>query len=197
MEVAMADKSLGLPLCVHVPADDWAYAQRRQAYLEAVLVQVLNDRGSIREWYDAAELAGLLLPGLPHSKAGITRVAGNRGWPRREESGRGGIRFLYHYSSFPARAFDALISRIVDVPPPPADAPPVPETPPAAQPAIPVENTAPPWVLPFMRLLRGDAGGNLASAWAALPDHLPQGVDCPTQEDAAVILVNWGLVPDC
>ncbi|MEO5338633.1 MAG: hypothetical protein H7841_17370, partial [Magnetospirillum sp. WYHS-4] len=68
---------------VHVDADEWAYLKRRALYLEAVLVQVLADRDRVQEWYEAAELAAMGLPGLPRTKAGLTRLAGAAGWKRR------------------------------------------------------------------------------------------------------------------
>lgn len=190
----MSTTNDGFQFTVPVSADAWAYAQRRLTYLEAVLVQILNDRGRIQEWYDARELAELRLPGLPGSKAGITRVAGSRNWNRREVSGKGGTRYQYHYASFPARAFDALIARILNVDPPSEDAPPVPDIP-VPEPELKDTNgnTAPPWVLPFMRLLKGEAHGDLSIAWTALPDCVPSGVDIPTQEEAATIIMDWGL----
>jgi hypothetical protein len=189
--------SEGFSLMVHVPADEWAYCRRRVAYLEAVLIQVLKDRERIQEWYDAAELASLRLPGLPTTKAGITRMARGAGWRCRTTTGRGGPRFQYHYTSFPARAFDALVGLILQLAEPAGegDMPPVPEIEPAPIPA-PAEpdNTAPPWVLPFMRLLRGGADGDISAAWRALPTCLPAGVVLPTQEEAAETLIRLGLV---
>ena len=193
----MTNLSDGFPLMVHVSADEWAYAKRRTAYLEAVLVQVLQDRERVQEWYDAAELIRIGLPGLPATKAGITRTARASGWKKREVNGRGGIRYQYHYTSFPSRAFDALISRILDVPEPSpeADFPPVPEIEPALAeaPKPNPANAAPAWVLPFMRLLKGGAKGDLGAAWAALPDHVPRGVRIPSKEEAATVIMRWGL----
>jgi len=184
----------GFEFTVPVSADEWAYAQRRLTYLEAVLVQVLNDRGRIQEWYDAKELVSLRLPGLPTTKAGITRTAGSRNWKRREVTAQGGKRFQYHYANFPARAFDALISRILNVDPPAEDAPAMPEiAPPPVLPEPSTVNTAPPWVLPFMRLLKGGADGNISIAWQALPHYLPDGIDMPTKEEAADVIVQFGL----
>ena len=184
------------PLMVHVAADEWAYAKRRAEYLEAVLVQVLQDRERIREWYGAAELLAFGLPGLPKTKAGVTRLANAGGWLRREVACQGGTRFEYHYSSLPARAFDALIARILNVPAPgpEANTPPVPEIEPAAVPDAKPDNTAPPWVLPFMRLLKGGANGNITAAWLELPRHLPAGVQLPTREEAAETIARLGLI---
>lgn len=192
----MTNRMEMFPLMVHVPADEWAYARRRAKYLEAVLVQVLQDRERIREWYGAGEMLAFGLPGLPKTKAGITRLAGAGGWLRREAACQGGVRFEYHYSSLPARAFDALIARIlnVPVPAPEADTPPVPEIEPTAAREREPDNTAPPWVLPFMRLLKGGANGDITTAWLELPRHLPAGVQLPTREEAAETIAHLGLI---
>lgn len=181
-----------LPLTVHVPAEEWAYAQRRLTWLETLLLRVVRDRGRMQEWYDAAELAALRLPGLPPSRTGIAQKAGREGWPRQDRARR---RIAFHVSALPARAFDALVARMLDLPPldpDPAElfglpAAPVPETP------LP-PNAAPSWVLPLMRILRGEAQGDLASAWRALPAHLPAGTALPDAEEAAKVLVALGLV---
>ncbi|WP_275789669.1 DNA-binding protein [Pararhizobium gei] len=184
-----------LELTVNVSASEWAYAQRRLTYLETLLLRIVRDKAHIQEWYDAAELAALRLPGLPDSKTGITRKATMGNWRRRTLKDRKGRRYVYHASSFPARAFDALIARLLDLPPVDADmdgvfALPV-ETPPQ-HPPMP-ENTAPVWVLPLMRLMKGEANGNLGRAWQALPAHLPKGIALPSVREAAEILVNLGL----
>lgn len=193
----MNDRTGGFSLKVHVPAEEWAYVNRRMTYLEAVLVQVLRGRDRIQEWYEAADLAALRLPGVPTSKNAVTRAAKAGGWLRREVTGLGGVRYQYHCTSLPARAFDALVGRILDVSGAPG-APiqtPVPEIEPAPAPEEPQEdNTAPPWVLPFMRLLKGGAQGDLAAAWKALPEHLPPNVVLPTREEAAETIVRLGLL---
>lgn len=183
-----------LPLTVHVPAADWAYAQRRLTWLETLLLRVVRDRGRMQEWYDAAELAALRLPGLPLSRGGIALKAGREGWPRRKVKGHGRRRVAFHVSALPSRAFDALIARMLDLPPVEADTAELFDLPPAPAPNIPLpENAAPPWVLPLMRILRGEARGDLASAWRALPAHLPAGTVLPDAEDAAKVLVALGL----
>jgi len=184
----------GLTLTVQVPADEWAYVQRRTKYLEAVLLQVLKDETRIKEWFDAGEIAEMRLPGLPASKSGIARIAKAHNWRRYEVKGRGGKRYLYHYSSLPARAFDNLVGRITGFSMPEEDAEPVPEI----QPAPPVEtpepdNAAPSWVLPFMRLLKNEAKGDFEAAWQSLPAHLPKGVFLPSADDAAATLLRLGL----
>lgn len=54
-------------------------------------------------------------------------------------------------------------------------------------------NVTPVWLLPFWRLLRGDARGDYARAWKALPNHLPRGYRRPTVMECATILVDHGL----
>lgn len=180
-------------LAVHVPADDWAYCQRRLAWLETLLLRLVRDHENIQEWYDAAELAALRLPGLPASAAAIARKAGAHDWQRRRASR--GRRWLYHVASLPPRAFDALIARILDLPEPDAAIGPVPGLPPA--PRDPVADAeadiAPPWVLPLVRLMKGEARGDLGAAWLRLPHHVPQGTLLPTARQAAEVLVRLGL----
>lgn len=182
-------------LMVHVPAEEWALTRRRVTYLEAVLIQVFHSQERIREWFDAAQLVALQLPGLPGTKAGITRLANASGWRRREQRGRGGVRFQYHCTSLPERAFEALISLILDCPEAETEAvdqPMVPEIAPPPPSPLP-ENTAPPWVLPFMRLLKGGAQGDIGEAWRALPAFLPPGVTMPSEEEAAETIIQFGL----
>ncbi|MCW9034564.1 MAG: DNA-binding protein [Rhodospirillales bacterium] len=191
----MSNQDDGFSLMVHVPADEWAFVNRRLRYLEAVLIQVLQDRDRIQEWYDAAEIAALMLPGLPATKSGITRLANKAGWRRMAVPGRGGSRYQYHFASFPARAFDALIERILNIPTSKVNTTPVPEfyDQPEEQ-TTDSGNTAPPWLLPFMRLVKNDPHGDLSEAYKALPDQLPKGMDCPTLEEAAEVLVRFGIV---
>ena len=187
-------------LDVRVSADEWAFLKKRLSYLEAVLVQVLRDETRVQEWYDVSQIIGMRLPGLPTSKNGITRLASKNNWLRREVEGRGGRRFEYHYVSFPIRAFEALIKKIIDGP---RDYP-VQENVDSSEsiPEITLEpplrltkdNTAPPWVLPFMRLMKTEADGNLGKAWAHLPKHLPPGVDLPNETEAVKTLLRLGLV---
>lgn len=183
-----------LNLTIHVPADEWAFCQRRLTYLEALLLRIVRDKRKIQEWYDAAELAELRLPGLPHAKSAITRKATKENWERRQINSGSGKRHAYHVTNLPARAFDALIAGILDLPPMELetvnlfDLP----VPPAPIPAIP-ENTAPIWVLPLMRLMKGEAQGNLGKAWSALPQHMPRGTVLPSVQEAAEVLVKFGL----
>lgn len=176
-------------LTVQVPADEWAYNQRRLAYLEALLLRIVRDYKSLQEWYDTSELAALQLPGLPVTRQGIAQKARRENWPRRQVANR----VTFHVTALPARAFDALISRILDLPPLESvtddlfalPVPPVPEAP------LP-QNAAPPWVLPLMRLMKTE--GDWGRAWRALPDHLGEGIALPDVKDAARILVELKLM---
>lgn len=171
-----------LDLTVHVDADEWAYMKRRTVYLEALLLSIVRDRADIREWISAEELAAMRLPGLPLSASSITRKATAGRWLRRRDRNAKG-RYLYHLVYLPARAFDALLSRLLDVGDIEAD---------TLAPAVFADNAAPPWVLPLMRLMKS-GHGDLASAWRDLPAALPEGVALPTPEEAATILVRFGL----
>ncbi|MDR0807684.1 MAG: hypothetical protein LBE86_00900 [Gemmobacter sp.] len=176
-------------LTVHVPADEWAYCNRRLAYLEALLLRIVRERAAFQEWYDAAELEGLRLPGLPPARQAIARKAHKEGWPRI----RRGPRLAWHVTALPRRAFDALLARLIDLPeldartdglfalPPAPDLPPLPE------------DVAPPWILPLMRLMRSEARGDLARAWRCLPQHLPDGVTLPDVAEAAKVLATLKL----
>ncbi|MCA1972082.1 MAG: Mu transposase C-terminal domain-containing protein [Caenispirillum sp.] len=61
-----------------------------------------------REWYTAAELAALALPGLPASERGMRMRADRDGWLYRERQGRGGGR-EFHVSGLPAVAKTKLV----------------------------------------------------------------------------------------
>lgn len=182
-------------LTVSVPAEDWAYIQRRVKYLETLLVRIVRDTDKIREWFSAAELAAKSLPGLPPSAEAISRKASKERWRRRK--GRIGAKWfhLYHASSLPARTFDALVSRILDLPEIDAEVPPLPDIPDAPPPPyMPPALTAPPWVLPLMRIMRNETEGDITEAWALLPERLPPNIDLPDVEDAARIIVAFGLL---
>jgi len=64
--------------------------------------------GQVKEWFSAAELAGL--PGLPRAVQVINRNAQKKGWQARERQGRGGGR-EYHISSLPTEARVALAAK--------------------------------------------------------------------------------------
>ncbi len=176
-------------LTVQVPADEWAYSQRRLAWLETLLMRIVRDHRAMQEWYDTSELVALRLPGLPQSRQGIAQKARRENWPRRHI----GNRVTFHVTAPSARAFDALIARILDLPPIEADTEDLFTVPPAPVPDTPMpENAAPVWVLPLMRLMRTE--GNWGRAWRALPEHLPEGIQLPDVKDAAKILVQLKLM---
>lgn len=158
-----------LGLTVTVPADAWALAQRRLAFLEAVLSQILQDRGRVREWFTARELAALNLPGLSNNPATIGSLAFHRSWARREVRRGGRMVPVYHYASLPQPAFEAFIRQIVRLPDDDLDAPP----PPRAQ-----ATAEPQWVLPLMRIIKGGAG-SWQDAYRQLRPALPPGVPMP------------------
>lgn len=185
----------GLSLTVQVAADDWAAAQRRLAFLHAVIIQILRDEARLREWFSASELAALRLPGLPRTKAGVSRLAASQHWPRRSVPGRGGERFEYHVYALPERAFSTLLDRIMTAPPCVDDpAPHRPETPAAA--AEPIDagpNMAPPWMLPLMRLVKGGAVRSLDDLVSALPGALPRGAAMPSRDQVRDALASLGM----
>lgn len=175
-------------LTVQINASVWAYTQRRATYLEAMLIRVLRDEEQLQEWFSAEALASLKLPGLMVTAATITRKANAGRWRRKWEAGTKRHRYVYHVTCLPARAFDALISRLLNMPDIEEDH--LDDTEPVAEPAS-TAITAPPWVLPLMRLIK--SGSDLTTAWQELPDNLPEGVNLPSVEEAATVLVRFGL----
>ena len=176
-------------LTVQVPASEWAYAQRRARWLATLLLRVVRDRAELCEWYGAADLEALRLPGLPPSRQGIARKAAKEGWRRKPR----GQSLTYHVSSLPPRAFDALLSRIIDLPEIDTDTDGLFDLPAMPPPPDLPENTAPQWVLPLMRLMKGEARGDLGRAWRELPEHLPDGVILPDVREAAKVLASLRL----
>ena len=79
-----------------------------------------HDGNTAREWFTAAELAELALPGLPAEKRALNRWANDKGWAYRKDrcgellvrkrSGRGGGQ-EYHVSLLPGQARLALADR--------------------------------------------------------------------------------------
>ncbi len=182
-------------LTVPVPADEWNYAQRRLKYLEALLLRIVRDKDNIQEWFSAAELAGHLLPGLPSTIEGVSRKASKERWMKRKGKFQGAWLNAYHVTSLPSRAFDALVSHILNLPAIDAIVPILPNAPaPEPLPAGEPSNAAPPWVLPLMRIMKLETDGNLSQAWQKLPERLPPGVLLPTVDEAATILIHFGLV---
>lgn len=183
-------------LTVAVSADEWARAQRRIRYLEAALVQACRAQRQLKEWFTAAELLALRLPDLPTTRQGVVRRAHAEDWLCRIVAGRGGERYEFHFTNLPRKAFEEMIRRIVEPPSGMVDAPisdaPAPQVPvaPAAEPepvaAAPA--TAPPWVLPLMRLIRSDPSLPVDTAMAMLDLTLPEDGPHPTREEVAAIL---------
>lgn len=58
----------------------------------------------------------------------------------------------------------------------------------------PVSNVTPVWLLPFWRLLRGQAEGDIKKAFSLLPCALPANVPLPSVAEVAVALVDYNLV---
>jgi Mu DNA-binding domain len=183
---------------VTVSAEEWAQSRKRITYLEAVLVQVLQGKSRVKEWFSSADLTALKLPGLPTTKAALTRFARSAGWLSRQEKGRGGLHFEYHFYSLPQKAFDSLISRVMTS----RSAAPqinaehqvshIPE-PVRAKPEV-ADNAMPACVLPLMRVIKSKTPATLGEALDMLPAHLPSGVGCPTAEEAIAILRKIGVM---
>jgi hypothetical protein len=199
-----------MELSATLPASDLARLQRRVAFLEAAVIQMLRDDRGLREWFSAAEIANLGLPGLPMTRAGIARIAREQGWAFRTTRGKGGHQRLYHFADLPRRAFTAFIERVVRAGPDPGrddeagdGSAPVParsaQLPALARPLAPVkpraDNATPPWILPLLRLLRTGAGP-LEHALAELPHHLAPGIPCPSADDARAVLAQIGVAGD-
>lgn len=186
----------GFSLDVTIPAAEMAQLRRRVAYLEAALIQVLRDGNRIKEWFSAAELADLHLPGMPTSRAAVTRQAKKEGWMARQVPGQRGAPHIYHFSSLPRRAFAALIDLVLKNPPPVPE--PVTDVPALPAPTVPAQidatNTAPSWMLPLMRVIRVDGAATVREALELLPRYLPAGVPCPTPDEAAEVLRRLGMV---
>jgi len=191
----------GLPLAALIPAADLSRMRRRIAFLEAALAQVLRDERQVREWFGAAELAALHLPGLPATASGIARQAKRERWEARITRGRTGERVAYHFSALPRAAFAELLSRVVRPEEGPDGLPDVAElpealpalAPPQAAPAPPIAgNATPAWVLPLLRHLRGGAA-SLDGAVAALSTTLPKN-QVPTLAEARETLRSLGIM---
>lgn len=181
-------------LTVPVPVEEFSYMERRLKYLEAMLIRVVRDKRNIQEWFAAPELAAKRLNGLPTTPEAVSRKARQEGWRYRRAKFRNTWFNSYHVTSLPARAFDDLLSRILALPGIDVLVPVLPDIPDMPAPLKPeAENTAPPWVLPLMRILKTEAAGDIAEAWSLLPERLPPGVPLPTVEEAAKVLVELGL----
>lgn len=69
--------------------------------------------GALREWFSAAELAGL--PGMPGTERGVRKMAEREQWQHRERAGRGGGR-EYHISALPSATQAALLKNFSALP---------------------------------------------------------------------------------
>lgn len=186
-----------LDLTVSVPANEWAYNQRRLKYLETLLLRIVRDGKGSQEWFSAAELVGMALPGMPTTPQAVSRKASKERWQKRKAKLRGTWCNAYHVSTLPSRAFDTLVSRILNLPPIDDVVElliELPETEPIEPQETEPDNTAPPWVLPLMRIMRTETAGDLGEAWSRLPERLPPGIALPTVDEAAEVLVELGLV---
>lgn len=195
------DNDDGLDLPAVIPAAELSRLQRRVAFLEAALVQVLRDERQVREWFAAGELAALLLPGLPGGASGIARLARRERWEQRITMRRGVERVVYHFSSLPRAAFAELLARVLrggegpdgiaehDASAPfPALAPPPPMR--VARSAAP--NATPTWLLPLVRIVRGGVT-RVEDAVADLAFALAPGASCPTVAEARETLRAYGV----
>lgn len=185
------------PLTVNVPVKEYAYVTRRARYLEAVALQVLGDPRRLREWFSAADLAALRLPGLPTTPQALGRLARSERWSWRDAAGQGRAMREYHCTALPARAFEALIDRIRPVAVTEERAVPALSAqlaPPASAPPPKIKEAPPPWLLPLLRVIRRQEKLSVAGAVAALPACLPPGVACPTYEEAEAALRSMGMV---
>jgi hypothetical protein len=181
----------GFALTVTLPAAELGALRRRAIYLEATLVQVLRGQRGIKEWFTAAELAELRLPGLALGKGAITRQARGAGWAIRP----GNIN-EYHFSTLPRRAFESLIDRVIapqaasnsgNQVPAFAPPPPLPDS-------VAADDTAPPWLLPLMRMIRAETPATVNEAMDLLPRYLPRGIAAPSMEEATAALRRLGMV---
>lgn len=186
-------------LSVTIPAADLAALQRRVVYLEAVLVQLLRDGQRIKEWFSVADLVELRLPGMPTAKNAITRAGRDGRWRVRKVKTQGGERHEYHFSAFPRRSFEALIDRVLSAVPEGSamdlDAIAAPTlAPPPPLPPKPDSEASPPWLLPLLRIIKRKGVLSIDQAMADLPASLPNGVACPSVEEALKALRNLGMV---
>lgn len=62
-----------------------------------------------------------------------------------------------------------------------------------AQQMVAIEKVTPIWLLVFLRLVRGDADGSFARAFAMLPSALPALAPCPSKVEVAVVLAYHRL----
>ncbi len=94
------------------------------------------ESGEIKKWWTARELAGLKLPGFPHSKQKINRMAKKECWPSREREASGGGR-EYEFATLPPdlrlASVRKLSAPLTEAAPKPEAAPSDKENPPQAK----------------------------------------------------------------
>ena len=182
-------------LFVQVPAEEWTEMQRRTEYLEACLFRILRDREAVQEWFTIKGLAELKLPGLPRGRKAIEQMSEDQDWLSFYPSDDPDSELHVHVTELPARAFDALVARILGIP----ERNNCPDPNRGAIPSNPfpnpntVDGLVPPWVLPMMRLMTGPKRITLGDAWKALPEYVPWGTRIPQIREAAQTLVALGL----
>lgn len=182
---------------VTISAAEWSELQRRLRFVEAALIQALRGQRRLKEWFAAAELVDLGLPGLPTTKQGLLKRANAERWHSRSMYGIGGARFEFHFSSLPRRAFEALLERIVVTLPDgeAASSEPIPAIPPRAL-AVPLPvqavNATPPWLLPLLRVIKSGAADDVDEMVRQLAERLPPGAPPPTPDDIRAALQQFG-----
>lgn len=184
---------------VTISAAQWSELQRRLRFVEAALVQALRGQRQLKEWFGAAELAELGLPGLPGTRQGLLKRAHAEKWEHRSMYGSGGERYEFHFSSLPRLAFEALLERIIitmpgEAAPAPRPAP-APAIPPRAM-AVPLPvqavNTTPAWLLPLLRVVRSDRVDDVDDIVKRVASRLPPGMAVPTPAEVREALRQFG-----
>jgi hypothetical protein len=196
----MMTENSEMELEASLPAAELARLQRRVVFLEAALIQVMRDDHGLKEWFTAAEIACLGLPGLPTTRSGVARVAREQGWRFRTIRGPRGEQRVYHFADLPRRAFTAFVERVVHVGRDPGEGAALAEAtglqPALAAPVAPAvpaaANTTPAWTLPLLRLLKA-GGGPLEHALGELPRHLAPGAPVPSVDEARAVLAGIGV----
>ncbi len=169
----------GFDFCVSLSAEDWANTKRRMAFLEAILTQVMRDHTQIREWFTAQEIAALKLPSLSHSTEGIARKAVHHKWRRKQVKIDGRMIYTYHYTSLPNTAFEAFIARLIDMPD--FEALDIPDYQPPEKPS---PEPTPQWMLPLMRLIKGNRVKTWQEAYTILTIEQSASIDAKEIENA-------------
>lgn len=188
----MSTNEKGFDLTVTLPATELAALCRRARYLEATLIQVMRGDRGVKEWFTAAELAALRLPGMAASKGAITRQAREQGW-----NSRSGLHDAheYHFSTLPRRAFEALVDRVLAPLVHPNSPPPrLPAVTPPPEPQYTRTDITPLWLLPLMRVVRTEVPATVQEAIELLSAHVLKGMVLPTMEEASEALRRVGMI---